>query len=726
MSKITIDLLGAYNQMYALNIPEKYLDINEASGKTFEEFKRYIKVNEDSLLVTADNYYSIAKKTAEKIIGDSTKNIELIDFLLKTLEIDENYYQPTHVDVSLIWVKKNVLDNMPKDELYHISSCIKLLSEKISYKDKYNMEYGKIYENLSELKKDTKVLFKNTVFSDSNLRSLYTVIDDLLKFYNWLFDINLNYYDGNFSSETSYKNIGKILDVVTVGNERFFSIKLNFQKYDWIRQLESKCIIGNADINSPFYNFIDKNRYIMYHEHIDDIKYINVGYFMSSEQPHVVVGVGYPKIVFTDFVIDTNITLEIQSSIVEKYKLSSNKNLLLIDNLSLKSITRKLIREEKLKIEEKNNKSLIKQKYTDKLQKIKVDPSAKLNFNGVELTQTSIAYNGEKIEYLGGKLTKKDFASKFFYSLQNYTSLEDVNFDYARQLFFDSAIAPLIYLSSPEDIGIYHSTLKIGDVTSKVSVEVKVNSASNIHRIFKINDMRIKADEISEILEKAICHNTTETFNKFVDKVSKCSLLVHGYLNTGVLINVHDGFLGMRIKTKIPLIRKNGKNYIKINGKEYKISNTNKIINLYKADNITTVINTLLNPEVVEINSSSDVGSLISAGVELYEKDRTKNRKMIEKVEKMFGIELQNFNLKGKSLRGYRIKGKIGDYFLDIGQTDKETFFDNLRVFTVPDMRYICMIDKGVDQTGPTQLINRIFALNNDSLVSGHITTLTK
>jgi hypothetical protein len=36
------------------------------------------------------------------------------------------------------------------------------------------------------------------------------------------------------------------------------------------------------------------------------------------------------------------------------------------------------------------------------------------------------------------------------------------------------------------------------------------------------------------------------------------------------------------------------------------------------------------------------------------------------------------------------------------------------------------MIDKGVDQTGPTQLINRIFALNNDSLVSGHITTLTK
>jgi len=61
---------------------------------------------------------------------------------------------------------------------------------------------------------------------------------------------------------------------------------------------------------------------------------------------------------------------------------------------------------------------------------------------------------------------------------------------------------------------------------------------------------------------------------------------------------------------------------------------------------------------------------------------------------------------------------------LDIGNTDKEFKFDRLRVFSYPDMGYICMIDKTVNQTGPTNLINRVYALHNDSLISKNVKTL--
>jgi len=95
-------------------------------------------------------------------------------------------------------------------------------------------------------------------------------------------------------------------------------------------------------------------------------------------------------------------------------------------------------------------------------------------------------------------------------------------------------------------------------------------------------------------------------------------------------------------------------------------------------------------------------------------------------VENLFNIEVKEISVGPQSYRGYIINGKLSTYFLDIGNTDKENIWDRLRVFSYPDMQFTCIIDKSVQQTGPSNLINRIYALHNDSLISRDVTTLQK
>jgi hypothetical protein len=84
----------------------------------------------------------------------------------------------------------------------------------------------------------------------------------------------------------------------------------------------------------------------------------------------------------------------------------------------------------------------------------------------------------------------------------------------------------------------------------------------------------------------------------------------------------------------------------------------------------------------------------------------------------MFGIEqITDFNAQnGKQLSGYLVKGGIRNYIVEKKQ---------LLVYEYPSGRYICMVDKGQNEhTNTARLVNRFYALSNDSKLAKEISTL--
>ena len=85
----------------------------------------------------------------------------------------------------------------------------------------------------------------------------------------------------------------------------------------------------------------------------------------------------------------------------------------------------------------------------------------------------------------------------------------------------------------------------------------------------------------------------------------------------------------------------------------------------------------------------------------------------------MFGVEpIEDFHAQnGKLLQGYLVKGALRNYVVEK---------KNLLVFEHPTGRYICMIDRGTntEHTNIVRLVNRFYALSNDSKLAKEISTL--
>merc|ERR1711881_351187 len=99
--------------------------------------------------------------------------------------------------------------------------------------------------------------------------------------------------------------------------------------------------------------------------------------------------------------------------------------------------------------------------------------------------------------------------------------------------------------------------------------------------------MGINSKELEEVLRQALCFQTQEQFDHFLETVSKCSLEIHKVLANGIRARVRDEFLGTTYSIKLPMIRKKNKNYICIGeGEEkqyFKLKNTARILGIEKA-----------------------------------------------------------------------------------------------------------------------------------------------
>lgn len=699
-----VNLLPVYNHLYELNLDD-------------EEIER-ISTKAEKLESLPYTYSFIANKTLVRIFPRDrywrrSANIELIpyteedgvsmdngrdnkeDFYNKDLIPNVPCYTVDEFDESFIFKDIDVMKMSDEDaKIFPVG--LSMLRAK-HQKSKKNPR-SHIINSVEEVKQEIKDTFLNTMVSDDYVdRYIYrpTASEDVKNFdvFKWAFDVK-SLPGAKIANRRSNLNyIFQFEEILETGNIRL--AKATAPPYRYYSGDEEVYMV--ADFEHPAYNYLDKGREF---------------YLNSRDIPNGHNGAdihNLPKLYFLNEDVKPPHNEEVMQDIQNR---NTDKQAMLVDSLMIETVIKRFQRREEALNKQDEQRSKLREKFVNKLKQLQ-GSSNSLKMNGITIEEHAIEYEGQRLEC--NEIDMLNLVARY----ASNRGMNNLNFDTLSNDFFNKITDSFEYSMQQKTI-----TGKIGEVDFELENRVKEDKNGHEMRSVYMNGRRIKKSEIGEILRRGVCFAEQAAFDSFTHQVSKCSLELHKYLNDGIQLNVYDDYKNSRIRFKIPLIRESGKNFIIIGEKKYGVSNSASLIKLENATYMHEVINTLLNPKVVKIDGPDDIALIILEGEELHKKDKNKNKEMIERVEKMFGIEVTQITNNGNRQRGYVIDGAMTKYFLDIGNTDKETVFDRLRVFSYPDMQYVCMIDKSVNQTGPSNLINRIYALHNDSMVAREIETL--
>tara|TARA_Y100000034_G_C6757841_1_gene337311 strand:- start:202 stop:771 length:570 start_codon:yes stop_codon:yes gene_type:complete len=186
---------------------------------------------------------------------------------------------------------------------------------------------------------------------------------------------------------------------------------------------------------------------------------------------------------------------------------------------------------------------------------------------------------------------------------------------------------------------------------------------------------------------------------------------------------VRDDFDNTNVTLKFPLERLKGKMYLVLGDREFKVKNTHKIINLSKKYNMIEVVTSLLDGSVVNDVTANDIRDIIEEGKSAYITAVDKSKRLLSETESLYDLTATDHRVGEKDLYGYKIDGKMRTYFLEKNYQNEDK--NSCGVYDYNTGQYICIVDKSTSQVGMDKLVNRIYALHNDSLVAQHINTLT-
>ena len=478
---------------------------------------------------------------------------------------------------------------------------------------------------------------------------------------------------------------GKILDVYTKHNTRIAITSLDHGDDAGVFIVEHV---------HPSYNFIDVGRTYIYRAD-------QIGYGYYGNRNHNLL----PQVYIYDDEVELPTNKHISDYIIKN--VCSGTKPILIDSTRVDVEIR---RYEKGQMKEKKAAEN-KVKLEKKLEKQISDVSeGKRDFKYNEVT-----FSQKGLEYEGQVLTSNCFSGgEILQSIVGYRNLKAINFDRA----LDSFISKIEGLITHK----YGSTGTIGDVDYNITLEYKENSRGVTYCISKVNGHRINRTEIPDVIRRGLCFSNQQDFDDFCHQVSKCSLLYHKYLADGIGVSAKDEFHHTNIRCKIPLVRRKNKNFIVLDGKDYPVSNTNRLIRLERVAEISEVINILLNPDIVKLNGPNDIRDVIRKGEAAYHDAIERSEKLLEDTEKLFNLEKTEVELDERYVSGYVIRGQVRTYFLAVSLDYDNSY---CRVYSYPDMQYLCVVDKGVDQSiNIDKIVQRIYALHNDSLVAEEVSTL--
>jgi hypothetical protein len=427
-------------------------------------------------------------------------------------------------------------------------------------------------------------------------------------------------------------------------------------------------------VGDPAYNWTDEDRYF---SHIDS----------DTDIPRV-------------FYIDANPILPKDKDVIDNYR--RGQGVLTVDNTTLDTLVKRWMRKQQDIANEQAAVKALEKKIKDKIEELTT--GGQFAYNDVTFRKNEFEYEGQVLSC--NAIETKDILSKF----AGQYSEDHLNFDRILDVWMGEIYKAAT--KSPTPL-IAH----IGDVEVKLEHIARKAKDGIVTHVYRVNDFRVNKDEVQQVIGRAICFPDTATFEEFCDTVSSCSLKYHKYLAGGINVNVHDEIFNQRMEFKISLERQKNKNYIAFNGKTFKVGDTNKLLTILNAKGMSRVIDILLDEKVAGMGGD-DIKQLMTTGRQALMDQRQREEELLKSTMHMFGIErVEDFKAQnGKLLSGYLIKGGLRNYVVEE---------DKLLVYEYPSGRYICMVDKGQNEhTNTARLVNRFFALSNDSRLAKEISTL--
>jgi hypothetical protein len=338
-----------------------------------------------------------------------------------------------------------------------------------------------------------------------------------------------------------------------------------------------------------------------------------------------------------------------------------------------------------------------------------------ITLNGVKYFSDKIEYEGQVLEmraitanvpYWEEDLVKHPWVAQFIKKNIKQSKWKDFSFDDVFEEFCSFAEK-------------WSGTYKIGDATIVHELR-EINAATYTSYLSYINGKRINGKEVGACIRRAMCFDTQTAYYAFVESVSKCSLRIHGFLHNGLLFNIAGlGTGSSYFIVRMEIARRKNINYVKIDDAFIRISNINKLERLSaKIQNPKEFLDKMKTGQCgMSSITVSQIGVLISSGKKMYEEAVQKSKQLLEETEKLFKIKEESHRLSDRiTIQGYLIKGSKRNYVVDAHNDNS--------VYDAGSGQRFCIVDKSNDQTGKDQLVNRLYAISNDRLVSKHISTI--
>jgi len=347
----------------------------------------------------------------------------------------------------------------------------------------------------------------------------------------------------------------------------------------------------------------------------------------------------------------------------------------LYDASQLKLSVKKFSEDIRRKKEEEDEKKALETKLKQKIETIKA--GKKLILNGMTIKKDSIEYEEQILK----RSDKADWVYTSLLRLSRAYKFDDIN--------WDSVFEEFIRTISREN-----SKGEIGDVSFALRYEESTNRANITSTKTYLNDHRINKMEILDCLRRAVCYETQEDFNEFLSNVSSCSLKFHRYLQTGVDFQVSGMRYNEGFSFKLPLERRKNLMYIVLGDNEYKVRDTNRLINTQNMSDLGEIMELLLGDKVIEGMTIDDAKSVLKLAKIEFQSAIDKSKKLLEETEKTLKLEKRkDIQMNEITVReGYIVNGKLRQYV--VANSEK------CEVYEYPSGRYICIVDKSTSQVG--------------------------
>lgn len=515
-------------------------------------------------------------------------------------------------------------------------------------------------QDIDEIKDSCEWLMPNAKFTGTKSSTVATEVDKLA---------------------TSGGGLGFIEYIFEQDNYRLGILWCSVHEYYRNTHFRRLFLLSHED---ELFNYADVDRVVLFGQ---------MNYYRHSHNPMDIQGV-LGRVLFTE-----EVTLPASEAIEWIVRHATGNETNLMDETQLKLSTKKYLEDVRRRKEEEEEKKALEKKLVQKIESIK--KGKKLTLNGMTITKDAFEYEGQILK----RDDDPDWVTDLLRDLSSAYQFDNINWDSA----FDEFI---------QRISGHSSEGQIGDVTYKVNYDLNTNSAGVTSTRTYINEFRINKDEISDCLRRAVCYTNQDDFNEFLGNVSSCSLKFHRYLQTGVDFEVygmrrHEGF-----SFKLPLERRKNLMYVVLGDNEYKVRDTNRLINMQKLRDLGEIMELLLGDKVLEGLTLDDAKTVLKLAKIEFQDAIDKSKKLLEETEKTLKlVKQENIQMNEITVRdGYIVNGKLRQYV--VANSEK------CEVYEYPSGRYICIVDKSTSQVGKDKLINRLYALANDQALAKDIHTL--